>query len=101
MHLLCLQLIDLQKQKKVAAKTGLRRKVEQVTQNIDSYTVEKTKFEQKLRHARDSLRSLVEKLEEVDKRVKQLQSWGQVKLDRLEDRCKFVGLWPVWIIRKK
>lgn len=86
MHNKYKQLADLEKEKKIAAKSNFRMKVEKVTQNIESYRDEKAKFDDKSREAQDRLQTISKELANmVDARLKQLQP--SLKLDKIEERC--------------
>ena len=82
------QLAELEKDKKSAARANFRMKVERITQNIESYAAEKTKFVEKCQDAESRLTGITADLNAMDTRLRSLGP--HLKLDKLDQRCKSV-----------
>ena len=79
--------MELEKDKKHAAKNNFKMKVDRIKQNIDDYCSEKENFIEKSRKARAKLGSIRKELSSVvDNRLKELQP--KLVLDKMDARCK-------------
>lgn len=58
-----------------------------ITTTIEEYTTEVASFEEKCKDAKTQLELISKELEVADQRLRKLKP--HLKLDRLEDRCKY------------
>lgn len=79
--------MQLQNDKKSAARSGFRLKVDKIAQDILNYQEEIKKYKDKAEEAKGHLERIGRELAGVDDRLKKLQP--RKSLDRLNDRCKF------------
>lgn len=78
------EIAHLEKERKTAARKNHKKKVEQVSQNIESYWDDKARLEEKLQDASSHLDGISTSLGMVDTRLKKLQP--SLKLDKIDER---------------
>ena len=78
--------MQLEKERKTAAKRGFGPKVAKVKEDIENYTEAIDKYREKCDEAKVHLVEIRQQLSTTDARLNELQP--RLKLDGLEDRCE-------------
>ncbi len=76
----------LQADKKSAAKTNLRIKVQEIKSSMENYNAEKLNYAEKYDESKAKYEEVVRELEEVDASLKKLSP--HLKLETLEAKCR-------------
>lgn len=81
-----LQIVQLEKDKKVAAKTMNKAKINSAVKAIEEYELSKSKYESTHIEFKEKLQGTRHKLQQVEQALKKLKPL--LKLDSMQDRCK-------------
>ncbi len=78
--------MEKEREKRTAAQTGFRSRVQDLEVSIQQFKEEKDIFEKKVRSTSEVLAELRKEVEGVDGRIRALRPG--IRLDTMEERCK-------------